>query len=104
MRITSRGCPLCPRDSGGLLGRQRQDPPLPSQPSEPTPPPTPLSPTIREITLGETIKPLAVAGPPYTTTHGWPRRATPAIVRWSGCRRRSARAKKPKIPPDDQPF
>jgi hypothetical protein len=35
--------------------------------------PTPLSPTIREITLGETINAdIAVAGPPCTTTHGWP--------------------------------
>jgi hypothetical protein len=73
MRITSRGRPLCPRDSGGLLGRQRQDPP-PTIPAIRTDAaPTPLSPTIREITLGETINAdIAVAGPPCTTTHGWP--------------------------------
>jgi hypothetical protein len=50
---------------------------LPSAPSEQPPPPrpdpTPQSPTIREITLGETINAdIAVAGPPCTTTQGWP--------------------------------
>jgi hypothetical protein len=49
---------------------------LPSQPSEPPPPPPPAppqTPTIREITLGETINAdIAVGGPPCTAKGRWP--------------------------------